>query len=210
MADVNAYYRAQENSIEFPLSIIDAMRIHQSKPMYLNFGDIGWVVGHEINHGFDNMGKHFDGDGEYRSWWTNETNEEYEKKTECFAQQYESYDLPDSDQSIDGNLTLGENIADNGGLKEAFRAYQQFTEGSDEPILPGLKYSPSQLFFIQSAAFYCGRYRTEITEYGLKTDGHSPNIYRVIGTMSNSREFADTFACPSGSAMNPVQKCTLW
>jgi len=208
---VNAYYRALENSIQFPLSIIEAMQIHESKPMYLNFGDIGWVVGHEITHGFDNMGKHFDGDGEYRSWWSNSTDKLYEEKIQCFAQQYSSFDLPDSNESINGNLTLGENIADNGGIKEAFRAYQNYIKGRrKEPGLPGLDMSAEQLFFIESAAFYCGKYRKEITEYGLKTDGHSPNVFRVIGTMSNSQEFSQTFQCPVGSPMNPKDKCHLW
>ena len=211
VADVNAYYRAQENSIEFPLSIIEAMQLHESKPMYLNFGDIGWVVGHEIIHGFDNMGKHFDGDGEYRSWWTNTTNALYEEKTQCFAQQYANYDLPESDETINGNLTLGENIADNGGLKEAYRAYQMYIEGKPtEPTLPGLEYTAEQLFFIQSASFFCGKYRKEITEYELKTDGHSPNMYRVIGSMSNSKEFAETFQCKANSPMNPIDKCQIW
>lgn len=79
-----------------------------------------------------------------------------------------------------------------------------------EPGLPGLKYTPHQLFFIQSASFYCGKFRRELTEYGLKTDGHSPNRFRIIGSMSNSNEFAETFNCPGGSPMNPVKKCHLW
>ena len=211
MTDVNAYYRAQENSIEFPLSIVEAMKIHKSKPMFLNYGDIGWVVGHEIIHGFDNMGKHFDGEGNLRSWWTNDTDEEYEKRTTCFVRQYENYDLPDSDQSINGNLTLGENIADNGGIREAFRAYKVYkSKHGPEKRLPGLALTSDQLFFVKSASFYCGKHRKELTEYSLKTDGHSPNMYRVIGSLSNSQDFAETFNCPKGSPMNPHDKCTLW
>lgn len=116
-----------------------------------------------------------------------------------------------STHQINGNLTLSENIADNGGLKEAFLAYKQYVSNNgQEKTLPGLDYTPEQLFFIQSASFYCGRFRKQITEYGLKTDSHSPNVFRIMGTMSNMPEFAETFNCPLNSRMNPSHKCSLW
>ncbi|KAI1302138.1 Endothelin-converting enzyme 1 [Halotydeus destructor] len=179
VAEVNAFYRPAENSIDFPISIIGAMDIDGERPMYLNFGKIGWVVGHEITHGFDNNGRHFDGKGEYRSWWSNLTSDMYDKKATCFSGQYSAYDIAGTRLKINGKMTMGENIADNGGMKESFKAYQEYvnTHGS-ERALPGLPYTPEQILFIESASFYCGKTRRQVAEYALKTEQHAPSKYR--------------------------------
>ena len=179
--------------------------------MYLNFADIGWTIGHEIIHGFDNFGISFNEDGEYISWVVNDTEASFNNKSHCFKKQYETYDVPDTDLGINGSLALPDNIADNGGLRHAFQAYQNYMKGkSKEPGLPGLDYTVDQLFFIQATAQYCTKRKIEVTEYNLKHDGHSPDKLRIIGTMSNMEEFAQAFKCKLGSPMNPPVKCRLW
>lgn len=116
---------------------------------------------------------------------------------------------------LDGVSTQGENIADNGGIKQAFKAYKKWLEGQEEEImsnevLPGLESTSGQLFFLNFAQIWCGAMRPEATKNKLKTAVHSPGRYRVIGTLSNSEDFANEFNCPKGSAMNPKNKCSVW
>ena len=179
--------------------------------MYLNFADIGWSIGHEIMHGFDDDGLYYDEDGEYISWVVNDTEASFNNKSHCFKKQYETYDVPDTDLHINGSQTLGENIADNGGLRHTFKAYKNYMKGKlKEPGLAGLDYTVDQLFFIQAAAQYCAKHKIEGTENDLKHDVHSPDRFRIIGTMSNMHEFAQAFQCKLGSPMNPSKKCKLW
>ena len=179
--------------------------------MYLNFGNIGWTIGHEIMHGFDNFGIFYNEDGKYISWVVNDTEASFNNKSNCFKKQYETYDVPDTNLRINGSLTLPDNIADNGGLRYAFKAYKNYMKGKpEEPGLPGLDYTVDQLFFIQAAGKYCAKRKIEVTEDRLKHDSHSPARFRIIGTMSNMDEFAQAFKCKLGSPMNPPVKCRLW
>uniref|UniRef100_T1KPP5 Peptidase M13 C-terminal domain-containing protein n=2 Tax=Tetranychus urticae TaxID=32264 RepID=T1KPP5_TETUR len=209
--DINAYYRHQENSIQFPLSIIESTGINADYPMYLNFGAVGWIIGHEISHGFDTVGRKFDEHGNYENWWSDSTTEKFEAKTRCYAEQYSQFELKKTGEKVNGNRTLAENIADNGGMKQAIVAYKKYVKDhGEEPLLPGLKYNPYQLFFIRSAHFYCGKWRTPALSHMIRTDVHSPGIFRIIGTLSNMVEFSEAFNCPSKAKMNPEKKCTLW
>ena len=179
--------------------------------MYLNFANIGWTIGHEVMHGFDDDGIFFNEDGEYISWVVNDTQVSFNNKSHCFKKQYETYDVPGTDLRINGSLTLGENIADNGGLRHALKAYKNYMKGKSKELgLPGLDYTVDQLFFIQAAAQFCTKRKIEKIEKNLKHDVHSPERFRIIGTMSNMDEFAKAFHCQLGSPMNPRKKCQLW
>ena len=179
--------------------------------MYLNFAHIGWIIGHEIMHGFDDSGISYNEDGEHIGWVANDTQASFNNKSNCFKKQYETYDVPDTNLRINGSLTLGENIADNGGLRHAFKAYKNYMKGKpEEPGLPGLDYTVDQLFFIQASAAFCSKRKIEKIEKNLKQDVHSPDRFRIIGTMSNMEEFAQAFKCKLGSPMNPSKKCQLW
>ena len=125
-AVVNAFYSSIENSIQFPAGILQGIFFNQDRPSYLNYGGIGWVIGHEITHGFDDQGRQYDADGNLRNWWEPETFKEFLHKTTCIIGQYGNYTAPQVGMKLNGINTQGENIADNGGIKEAYRAYREY------------------------------------------------------------------------------------
>ncbi|XP_054716984.1 neprilysin-2-like [Uloborus diversus] len=209
-AVVNAFYNSLENSIEFPAGILQNAFFNKDRPHYLNFGAIGYVIGHEITHGFDDRGRQFDKDGNNKNWWDKTTDELFKKKAQCIIDQYSNY-TTETGLQVNGINTQGENIADNGGLKEAYLAYQSWVKDhGPEQQLPGLKFSPSQLFWISAANVWCGKYRPEVLKLRIISGSHSPPQFRVIGPMSNLAEFAKEFNCPPNSPMNKQNKCQVW
>ncbi|XP_022689226.1 membrane metallo-endopeptidase-like 1 isoform X3 [Varroa jacobsoni] len=211
VAVVNAFYNSLENCIEFPAGILQGAFFSKDRPNYLNFGAIGFVIGHEITHGFDDRGRQFDKDGNNKNWWEHETDEKFKGRAQCIIHQYGNYTVPEINMPVNGINTQGENIADNGGIKEAFRAYRQWVkDNGPEGSLPGLNYTADQLFWISAANVWCGKYRPEVMRLRTISGSHSPAPYRVIGPMSNTIEFAEQFNCPIGSPMNPKHKCTVW
>ncbi|KAJ6656854.1 hypothetical protein lerEdw1_003185 [Lerista edwardsae] len=175
----------------------------------LNFGGIGVVVGHELTHAFDDQGREYDKDGNLRPWWNNASVEAFKQQAECVVEQYGNYTV--NGEAVKGRHTLGENIADNGGLKAAYRAYQNWVrKNGAEETLPALSLTNPQLFFVGFAQVWCSVRTPESSHEGLVTDPHSPSRFRVIGTVSNSREFSEHFGCRPGSPMNPLQKCEVW
>lgn len=206
---VNAYYSPTKNEIVFPAGILQAPFYTSSSPTALNFGGIGVVMGHELTHAFDDQGREYDKDGNLRPWWKNSSVEAFKKQTECMTKQYSEYKV--NGEAVNGKHTLGENIADNGGLKAAYRAYKNWVrKNGDEMVLPSLGLSNNQLFFVGFAQVWCSVRTPESSHEGLITDPHSPSRFRVIGTVSNSPEFSRHFRCPAGSPMNPVDKCEVW
>ncbi|XP_074832019.1 endothelin-converting enzyme 1 isoform X2 [Carettochelys insculpta] len=206
---VNAYYSPTKNEIVFPAGILQAPFYTRSSPKALNFGGIGVVVGHELTHAFDDQGREYDKDGNLRPWWKNSSVEAFKQQTECMVEQYSNYTV--NGEAVNGKHTLGENIADNGGLKAAYRAYQNWVKkNGNEEALPTLGLSNNQLFFVGFAQVWCSVRTPESSHEGLITDPHSPSRFRVIGTISNSREFSEHFHCPPGSPMNPQKKCEVW
>ncbi|KAM7312472.1 neprilysin-2-like [Ixodes scapularis] len=178
---------------------------------YLNYGAIGSIIGHEITHGFDDEGRQFDKDGHNLNWWEPETDLKFRQRAQCIVEQYGNYTVAEGTLNINGVNTQGENIADNGGIKEAFNAYKKWVkENGPEAGLPGLKYTPQQLFWISAANIWCSKYRPEALKLSILAGSHSPASFRVIGPTSNTPEFAAEFNCPVGSPMNPVNKCTVW
>ncbi|GIX87774.1 neprilysin-2 [Caerostris extrusa] len=178
-AVVNAFYNSIENSIEFPAGILQGIFFDKDRPNYLNFGAIGFVIGHEITHGFDDRGRQFDKDGNNINWWEPETDSTFKDRAQCIIDQYGNYSVGEVGLQVNGINTQGENIADNGGIKEAFRAYLQWIQDHGaEDFLPGIKYSPTQLFWISAANVWCGKYRPEVLKLRIMTGSHSPAPYR--------------------------------
>ncbi|CAL7951571.1 unnamed protein product [Xylocopa violacea] len=210
-AIVNAFYSSIENSIQFPAGILQGAFFSNDRPRYMNYGAIGFVIGHEITHGFDDQGRQFDKDGNLVDWWAPQTKEKYLERAECIIHQYGNYTVEEVGLNLNGINTQGENIADNGGIKEAYLAYQEWIKRNHaEPKLPGLPYSPEQLFWISAANTWCSKYRPEAMKLRITTGFHSPGKFRVLGPLSNMEEFSRDFNCPVGSKMNPEKKCAVW
>ncbi|CAH0560910.1 unnamed protein product [Brassicogethes aeneus] len=209
---VNAYNSFFDNAINVPMAILNY-------PMYnlglefLNYGSIGSILGHELTHGFDNSGRKHDKYGNYIQWWSNSTINTFEDLTTCFIDQYDNYTLDGVEGHVNGKKTLGENLADNGGVNQAFKAYVNFVrKNGHESKLPGFEnYTNYQLFFIAYGSIWCETTSPDDLESQLESDEHSPNSVRVIGTLQNSEDFARIFKCPKGSKMNPDRKkCKIW
>ncbi|XP_070505219.1 neprilysin-2-like [Chironomus tepperi] len=210
-AIVNAYYSPNKNSIGFPAGILQGQFFSADRPRYLNYGAIGVVIGHEITHGFDDKGRQFDLDGNLVDWWEEETKKAYLEKARCIIEQYGNYTEPNVKLNLNGINTQGENIADNGGVKEAYLAYQKFVaKNGSEKKLPGLKYTQNQLFWISTAQTWCSVHRPEAMKLAITVNVHSPGPFRVLGPLSNMKEFSKDFNCPIGSKMNPAHKCEVW
>merc|ERR1711899_164378 len=211
-AIVNAFYSPLENSIQFPAGILQGIFFNKDRPNYMNYGSIGWVIGHEITHGFDDQGRQYNYEGNLDNWWELETFIKFLNKTNCIIQQYGNYTVKElGDLNLNGITTQGENIADNGGIKEAYRAYDRWVERhGNEERLPGLDLNQKQLFWLSSANVWCSKYRPKSLERRIRTGAHSPGMFRVKGPFSNSKEFAKDFNCPLGSTYNPANKCEVW
>ncbi|OQV18718.1 Neprilysin-11 [Hypsibius exemplaris] len=210
-ADVNAFYDPANNIIAFVAGILQFPFYDASRPEYLNYAGIGAIIGHEITHGFDDQGSLFDADGKFFDWWSSESRARYTHKAHGLVSKYNNYTLPEG--SVNGYLTLGENIADCGGVKEAFNAYQLYSsrKGVVEPLLPGFEgYTTEQLFFLGVAQGWCGSEREKTTRNLLLTASHSPKMFRVIGPLSSMPQFAESYQCPLGSRMNPELKAAVW
>ncbi|XP_026571568.1 endothelin-converting enzyme 1 isoform X1 [Pseudonaja textilis] len=206
---VNAYYSPTKNEVIFPAGILQSPFYTRNHPKAVNFGGIGVMVGHELTHAFDDQGREYDKDGNLRPWWKNSSVEAFKEHTQCLMEQYGNYSV--NGEAVNGKHTLGENIADNGGLKAAYRAYRNWVKkNGEEASLPALGLTNDQLFFVSFAQVWCSVRTPESSHEGLVTDPHSPSRFRVIGTVSNSRAFAKHFQCRPGSPMNPLQKCEVW
>lgn len=178
--------------------------------MYLNYGAMGTVIGHEITHGFDDEGSQYDATGNLKNWWTNSTLEHFQNLSRCFVDQYSAIIDPRVKIQLNGRNTLGENIADNGGIREAFEAY----EGLDlrEDSLPGLEsYTNQQLFFISYANTWCSVTRNEKLRQNILYDPHSPAKYRVNVPLANYDVFSKVWKCDCDSHMNKGrERCVVW
>jgi len=210
-ATVNAFYSFTENSIQLPAGILQGVFFDNDRPQYMNYGSMGFVIGHEITHGFDDMGRQFDQDGTLFDWWGEKTAKAYMEKAQCIIDQYSNYTYPEIGLNLNGINTQGENIADNGAVKEAYLAYESWVaRHGEEAYLPGVSYTPRQLFWISIANVWCSKERKEFLAREVVTNDHAPSYFRVIGAFSNSNQFAQDFACPVGSKMNPQNKCHIW
>lgn len=209
---VNAYYNPTENEIVFPAGILQPPMFHQHWPMAANFGAMGVVMGHEITHGFDDSGRQFTAEGTLQDWWEPTAAEGFEAKAQCVVDDYSTFEvLPGL--HVDGELTLGENIADIGGVRFGLRAYQAWAaeQEAPEPEIAGL--SPEQVYFVSFAQAWCSLQTDESLEEQVKTDSHSPARVRINGTLKHTPAFHEVFACEPGSGMRPAESddiCVVW
>ncbi|CAJ0606430.1 unnamed protein product [Cylicocyclus nassatus] len=218
-AIVNAYYSPTSNSIKFPAAILQAPFFHHTFPSTanrlraLNYGGMGAVIGHEITHGFDDKGRQFDANGNLREWWDEGVKRNFENRAQCIINQYGNIEVPGTGLKINGKLTQGENIADNGGVKQAYRAYKAYLEkhGGEEERIKGMEqYNNEQMFFLGYATMWCGHLTNDELINRVLTDPHAPQRYRVNQVLANQPEFAAAFKCKEGSAMNPTERCAVW
>uniref|UniRef100_A0A0M3IQZ3 Peptidase_M13 domain-containing protein n=1 Tax=Ascaris lumbricoides TaxID=6252 RepID=A0A0M3IQZ3_ASCLU len=188
---VNAFYSPNTNEIIFPAGILQPVFYDKHFPHSMNFGGIGVVIGHEITHGFDDRGRLYDNLGNIRQWWDNATIEKFESKAQCIEDQYSAYILDQISMRINGRSTKGENIADNGGLKQAYRAYKKYDKTHPtHPRLPGVNLTHDQLFFLNYAQIWCGTMNDKEAVRKLRTSEHSPGPIRSKIFSSPLIEFA--------------------
>lgn len=204
---VNAYYNPTENNINFPAGILQPPFYDNKMDDAVNYGAIGAVVGHELTHGFDDEGRQFDPDGNLRDWWTPEDAKEFEKRAECFVKEYGSFE-PVAGVHLNGKLTLGENTADNGGLRLAYMALMDSLKGKAQPKIDG--FTPEQRVFIGWGQIWCENTREESLRLRAQVDPHSPGEFRVNGVLSNMPEFRQAFACKVGQPMVREPACRVW
>jgi len=207
---VNAYYNPSLNEIVFPAGILQAPFFDADADDAVNYGGIGMVIGHEMTHGFDDEGRQFDASGNLKEWWTAADVKAYEARQDLVVKQYDGFEaLPGL--KLNGKLTLGENIADLGGLKIAFAAFQKSLEGKPRPgLVDG--FTPEQRFFLGYAQAWRYMSREEATRQRVITDPHSPARFRVLGPLSNLPEFFAAFGCSQGTPMvrPEAQRPAIW
>lgn len=204
---VNAYYDPQLNEMVFPAGILQPPFFDVKSGVAVNFGAVGMIVGHELTHGFDDQGSQYDGDGNMSGWWPPHVTEEFGLRTACVADYYAHYE-PLPGLHLNGKLTLGENIADMGGVKLAFAAYRASRAGAKPIVADG--FNEDQQFFLAVAQAWCTKTSEELERLRTLTNPHSSPRFRVIGSLSNLPEFGDAFACSLGSTMRPEQTCKVW
>jgi len=205
---VNAYYNPLMNDINFPAGILQPPFFDRKMDDAVNFGAIGSVIGHEMTHGFDDQGRQFAADGSLSDWWTEGDAKEFEERADCLVQQYGSYVAVD-DVKLDGKLTLGENAADNGGVRIAYMALMQtLVDAANQPKIDGL--TPEQRFFLGWGQIWCANRTPEIERLLAQSDPHSPSRFRVNGVLSNMPEFQRAFGCRPGAPMVRENACRVW
>jgi putative endopeptidase len=205
---VNAYYNPLKNQMVFPAGILQPPFFAASAGVAVNMGGMGMVVGHELTHGFDDKGSQFDAFGNLKSWWAPEVRGRFDERTKCVEEQYADYEaLPGLE--LNGKLTLGENIADAGGVKLAFHAFRSMRRSADV-IVVAEGFSEDQQFFLSLGQVWCSKYREDFARLRAQTDTHSPPRWRVNGSLRNTPEFAQAFACPAGAPMQPPTSCSVW
>ncbi len=204
----NAYYNPQANQMAFPAGILQPPFYSEKAHVPVNLGAMGMIVGHELTHGFDDSGAKFDGAGNMNNWWAEADLKKFEERGECVVAQYSSY-KPLEDVNLNGKLTLGENIADIGGVKLAFMAYREMLASAEKQLVAD-GYNEDQQFFLAVGQAWCSKSREEISRMLAVTDPHSPPNFRVLGALTNTPEFAEAFSCEVGTNMNPENTCTVW
>jgi endothelin-converting enzyme/putative endopeptidase len=204
---VNANYDPQMNDINFPAGVLQPPAFDPKMDDAPNYGNTGGTIGHELTHGFDDEGRRFDAKGNLRDWWTEADGKEFERRASCISDQYSSY-VAVEDVHVNGKLTLGEDVADLGGLILAYRAW--LAETADKKLEPKDGLTPAQRFFVGYGQSWCANTRPETARLRAMTDPHSPEKYRTNGVVSNMPEFAKAFACKPAQQMVREPVCKVW
>ncbi|XP_043481834.1 neprilysin-2-like isoform X2 [Leptopilina heterotoma] len=209
-AEMTAFYYPIFNTIGISPAMLQGNLFNANRPMYMNYGSAAFTLAHEYTHGLVGHGRRFDKNGYFVDWWQPTSIEQFFPKEQCFISQYGNYTDEEVQMRVNGTQTLNENIADD-GLKIAYLAYQKWVEDhGPELSLPGINYTQPQLFWISFAQFWCEYVSPEYKKKLFLMDKHSPNEFRVLGSIANRPEFARDFQCPIGSKMNPETKCSFW
>ncbi len=208
---VNAYYSAAMNDINFPAGILQPPFYGAGMDDAVNYGAIGVVIGHELTHGFDDQGRKFDAQGNFRDWWTPADAAQFEQRADCTANEYSSFVAVKDDKGevkLNGKLTLGENTADNGGLKLAYMALMDIIGST--PVKPIDGYTPQQRYFLAYGQVWCQNVTTQEARKRALTDPHSPGEWRVNGAVQNSAAFQQAWGCKEGQPMVSANACRVW
>jgi putative endopeptidase len=207
---VNAYYNPPQNDINFPAGILQPPFYDFSKDPAVNFGGIGVVIGHEMTHGFDDQGSKYDGKGNVKPWWTDADRKAFDQKLDCEVKEYGSFE-PVPGVHLNGKLTLGENTADNGGIRIAWQALLATLAQQGKSIDDKIDgYTEAQRYFISFAQVWCENRSEQVSRVAAKTDPHSPGQVRANGTVRNFDEFGKAFGCHVGQPMMPEDACRVW
>jgi endothelin-converting enzyme/putative endopeptidase len=204
---VNAYYDWFQNNINFPAGILQPPFYSATADAAVNFGGAGAVIGHELTHGFDDQGRQFDAEGNLKDWWTPEDAKRFEERSACFVNEYSEFS-PIEGVKLNGKLTLGENTADNGGLRIALMAY--LASDAAKPASTLDNFTPEQRAFVGWGQIWCENRRPEYERLQAQTNPHSPGRFRVNGVVSNMPEFQKAFACKAGAPMVRQNACRVW
>jgi len=203
---VNAYYNPLQNNINFPAGILQPPFYSVKSDAGVNYGGVGAVVGHELTHGFDDQGRQFDARGNLKEWWTAQDAKAFTDRAQCLVDEYGGFTAID-DVKVNGKLTLGENTADNGGLRLALMAYMA---GVVAPAKTLDGFTPEQRFFLGWGQIWCATRRPEAMRMMAQTNPHSPEKYRVNGVVSNMPEFQKAFSCKADTPMVRQTQCRVW
>jgi len=207
---VNAFYNPPMNDINFPAAIFQAPMYDPNATDAENYGHIGAVVGHELTHGFDDQGSQYDGYGNLKNWWTPEDRKKFDDMTDCEVKEYGNFTAVD-DLKVNGRLTLGENTADNGGIRLAYNAFLADAKRKGIDLTAKQDgYDAIQQFFLAFAQNWCSTERPQYVRLTVQTDGHSPDVFRINGVVQNMPEFGKAFGCTPGQPMMPVNACHVW
>ncbi len=207
---VNAYYDPTENNINFPAGILQPPFYSNKAGDAVNFGAVGVVIGHELTHGFDDEGRQFDADGNLKDWWQKKDGVEFEKLANCFVNEYGGFS-PVPGIELNGKLTLGENTADNGGIRLAYFALMDDLAKKNIPVTQKQDgYTQPQQFFLGFAQVWCENTRPEQARLWAQTDPHSPGKFRTNGVVSNLPQFSEAFGCKAGDKMYAAKGCRVW
>ncbi len=207
---VNAYYAPPMNDINFPAGILQPPFYDFSKDPAVNFGGIGVVIGHEMTHGFDDEGSKYDGHGNVKPWWTDADRKAFDERLQCEIDEYGSFE-PVPGVHLNGKLTLGENTADNGGIRIAWQALLATLAEEGKSIDDKIDgYTEAQRYFISFAQIWCENRSEQTSRVAAKVDPHSPGMFRTDGVVRNFDEFGKAFGCHKGQPMMPEDACRVW
>jgi endothelin-converting enzyme/putative endopeptidase len=207
---VNAYYYPPQNNINFMAGILQPPFYEQKMDDAVNFGAIGVGIGHELTHGFDDEGRQYDADGNLRDWWAPGDEKAFKERTDCVVKEYDDFTVSGGEH-VNGKLTLGENTADNGGLRIAYMALMDvLAKEPPDAQKPIDGFTPQQRFFLGFGQVWCSNATPQALRLQVQTNPHSPPEFRVKGAISNFEEFSKAFGCKAGQPMVRANACRVW